>query len=81
MVKTKQQNLIDAMKRNTDSSFFSNLTEYLKLRIRLQKDSLVGADDLTEINRIQGRVLEMDELLKALTRKPVEASQHTGAFN
>jgi hypothetical protein len=80
LVKTKQQELIKAMKRNTNSQFYSDLTSYLELRIGIQKDSLVSAVDMDEIKRIQGRVLEMQELLKALTRKPVQA-QSTGAFN
>jgi hypothetical protein len=81
VVKTRQQELINDMKRNTDSQSFSNLTEYLELRISLQKDSLVSTVDMEEMKRIQGRVLEMQEFLKALTRKPVVAQQHTGAFN
>ena len=80
MAKTKQQELSSAMKRNTDSPFFSNLTEYLELRLTLQKDSLVTAVDIDEVKRIQGRCLELSEMLKALTRKPVQA-QSTGAFN
>jgi hypothetical protein len=80
LVKTKQQELIVAMKRNTDNQFFRNLTEYIELRISLQKDSLVRAEDEAEIKRIQGRVLEMQDFLKALTRKPV-GQQATGAFN
>jgi len=81
VVKTRQQELINDMKRNTDSQSFSNLTEYLELRISLQKDAMVSAVDMDEIKRIQGRVLEMQEFLKALTRKPVDASQYTGSFN
>jgi hypothetical protein len=69
------------MKRNTDSQFFSNLTGYLELRISLQKDSLVSTVDMEEMKRIQGRVLELQEFLKALTRKPIEAKQATGSFN
>jgi hypothetical protein len=69
------------MKRNTDNQFFSNLTDYLELRISLQKDAMVSAVDMEEIKRIQGRVLEMQDFLKALTRKPIEAKQATGAFN
>jgi hypothetical protein len=68
------------MKRNTDSQSFSNLTEYLELRISLQKDSLVSTVDMEEMKRIQGRVLELQEFLKALTRKPVAVQEHTGAF-
>jgi phosphopantetheine adenylyltransferase len=68
------------MKRNTDSQFFSNLTGYLELRISLQKDSLVSTVDMEEMKRIQGRVLELQEFLKALTRKPVAVQEHTGAF-
>jgi hypothetical protein len=81
VVKTRQQELINDMKRNTDSQFFGNLTEYLELRISLQKDSMVSSVDMEEVKRIQGRVLEMQELLKALTRKPVKSTQYTGSFN
>jgi hypothetical protein len=68
------------MKRNTDNPFFVTLVKYLELRIALQKDSLVGAVDVDEIRRIQGRVLELQEFLKALQRVPVE-NKYTGSFN
>jgi len=77
--RTKQSELIDSMKRNTDNQFFRNLTEYLELRISSQKDLLVSTLDVDEMKRIQGRILELQELLKGLTRKPLK-DQHTGAF-
>jgi hypothetical protein len=80
LAKTVQKELIDLMKRNTDNQFFMNLTRYLELRITLQKDTLVGTLDMDEVKRIQGRVLELQEFLKALRRRPVE-KQHTGSFN
>jgi len=81
VVKTNEQALIEAMKRNTDSQSYSNLTEYLELRISLHMTTLVGAEDIAEIKRLQGRVLELQHFLKGLTRKPVAVQQHTGAFN
>ena len=68
------------MKRNTDNQFFCNLTEYLELRMTLQKDLIVNTTDMDEVKRLQGRCHELSEMLKALTRKPVE-QQPTGAFN
>ena len=81
LVKTKQSELIASMKRNTDNQFFRNLVAYLELRITLQKDCLVGSVDMDEIKRIQGRVLELQEFLKNLTRSTTVKDKHTGAFN
>lgn len=80
MLKTKQREYLEAMKRNPDNHFFVSLTNYLELRIELQKDCLVGQPDMDEIKRIQGRVLELQEFLKGLTRKPSAVPEHTGGF-
>lgn len=69
------------MRRNTDSQFYTDLIEYLELKLTLQKDTLVSAVDMDEIKRIQGRCLEISDMLKALTRKPVQTSNSTGSFN
>jgi hypothetical protein len=78
---TKANELINSMKRNTDNQFYLNLVGYLELQLELKKTMLVGADDMDEVKRIQGRCRELSDMLKALTRKPVNVSQHSGAFN
>jgi hypothetical protein len=80
MSKAEHQELMDSMRRNTDNQFFRNLVDYLSLRLRLHKDMLVNAVDVDEIKRLQGRCLELSEMLRALQRPPIQA-QSTGSFN
>jgi hypothetical protein len=78
--KTRSRILIDSMKRNTESNFYLHLCEYLKLREHEVQELLCKTDDVHDIFRLQGRVTELNEFLKALERKPV-VNQYDGAFN
>jgi hypothetical protein len=78
--KSKPRQLIDGMKRNTDSHFYLSLTEYLQTRLYEIQELLCRTDDTHDIYRLQGRANELEDFLKALTRKPV-TEQHTGSFN
>lgn len=80
MDKSKSKQLIDNMKRNTESGLYLNLHEYLKLREKEIQTLLCKTDDVHDIFRLQGRALEMSEFLKALSRKPL-TDQYSGAFN
>jgi len=79
LVKTQQQEYITSMKRNPDGAQYKLLLKYLELRIGALKDQLLTESDMDEIKRIQGRGLEINDMLKALTRKPV-VNEFDGAY-
>ena len=78
-MKTKQNELLNSLRRNTDNTFFINLVQLLDLKLGLIKDQLVRCIDDDETKRLQGRAMELSDLLAGLQRKPVKP-QHTGAF-
>jgi hypothetical protein len=71
---------MDSMKRNTDNQFYRNLVDYLELKLSLAKQQLVGAVGIDDISKLQGRCLELSEMLKDLQRKALEP-QFTGSFS
>lgn len=79
MANTKQKEYITSMKRNPDGTQYQLLLKYLELRVGLLKDQLLTESDMDEVKRIQGRGLEINDLLKALTRKPV-VNEFDGAY-
>jgi hypothetical protein len=54
--------------------------ELLEFRLSVIKDQLIRATDDNEFKRLQGRGQELNEMIAALTRRPVEKSMSTGAF-
>lgn len=72
--------LYSSLKRNPDNQFYLDLVKLLEFRLDVVKKQLVKAVEEGEMKRIQGRALELTELLQGLQRKPVQ-EQHTGAFN
>jgi len=81
LVKTKQNEYLDSLKRNPDNSFYLTLVKLLELKLDLVKDQIVRCMDTDETIRLQGRATELDDILKALQRKPVQEHQHTGSFS
>jgi hypothetical protein len=77
---TNLQGLYNTLKRNPDSQFFQDLVELLNFRLSVIKDQLLRATDDNELKRLQGRGMELQEMISALTRRPVEKSMSTGAF-
>ena len=77
----KQTAIINRLKRNTDNQFYIDLLEYLDNRLEVIKVQLVNAPDDDEFKRLQGRGRELHEFITALTRKPIDVKQHSGAFN
>lgn len=70
---------LDSLKRNPDGTYYKILLKYAELRIEYLKDELMKERDMDEVKRIQGQALEMTNLLKGLTRKPV-VNKFDGAF-
>lgn len=75
-----QAELYKSLRRNPDNQFFIDLMTLLEFRLDVVKGLLVQANNIGEIQRLQGRALELNDTISALTRKPV-AKQHTGSFN
>ena len=80
LANTKQQEYLEALKRNTDNSFYLNLVKLLELKLILIKDQIIRCIDDDEVKRLQGRGIELQDLISSLKRKPVKP-QHTGSFN
>jgi hypothetical protein len=55
--------------------------DLLKFRLSVIKDQLIKAIEEGEIKRLQGRGQEIQDMITALTRKPVASKQMTGSFN
>jgi hypothetical protein len=52
----------------------------LNFRLSVIKNQMIRVTDDNELKRLQGRGQELDEMIAALTRRPVEKSMSTGAF-
>jgi hypothetical protein len=76
-----QKEIINRLKRNTDNQFYVDLLDYSNGRLEVIKMQLLKCTDDDEFKRLQGRGRELDDLIMALTRKPVSITQHTGSFN
>jgi hypothetical protein len=72
--------LLGLLKSHPTGESFINLTNYLEFQIETIKDKLMRVTDEDDIKRLQGRGLELTELLLDLRRIPV-APQATGAFD
>jgi hypothetical protein len=68
-----------SLKRNPDNKFFLDLIKLLEFKLDTSKTQLVKAVGVDEFQKIQGRALELTELLQGLQRKPVH-KQPDGAF-
>jgi hypothetical protein len=80
-MKTKQNEYLDSLRRNPDNQFYLTLVKLLQLKLDLAKDQWVRCTDDGEGKRLQGRALELEDLIKALKRKPVVVTEHTGSFS
>lgn len=70
---------IESLKRNPDGAAYKVLLHYLELRIEHCKDLLIKETDMDEVKRIQGRAMEIRDMLSGLTRKPV-VNKFDGAY-
>jgi hypothetical protein len=68
------------LKRNPDNQFFVDLVKLLEFRLSTVQDQIVRSVEDNETKRLQGRALELMDMLSALQRKPVKP-QSTGAFS
>ena len=76
-----QKEIVSRLKRNTDNQSYIDLLAYLNSRLEAIQVLLLNSTNDDECKRLQGRGLELDDLIKALIRKPVDVQKHTGAFN
>jgi hypothetical protein len=72
--------LLNRLKRNPDNTFTVDLLTYLNFRLEVIKCQCLKSGDDGETKILQGRGREIDDLIVALTRKPI-AAQPNGAFN
>lgn len=81
MVRTTKAYL-DDLKRSTDGSFYSSLKNYLEARIgELDQQWATSNGSIDDFRQLQGRKLEMSEMLKQLTSKPVKVQTLDGYGN
>jgi hypothetical protein len=55
--------------------------DLLEFRLSVIKDQLIRGTDDIEFRRLQGRGQELQEMITALTRKPVKEQAYTGSFS
>ena len=58
---------------------YLKLTRFITARLAEIQGQYKMQTDMDEVKRLQGRELELDEMLKGMTRKPL-SDQHTGGF-
>jgi len=76
-----QLSLYKKLKTNTDSRLYQDLITLLEFRKDTILKQFIECVDYEETIRLQGRAKELSDLLQGLTRKPIEDSHSTGAFN
>lgn len=78
MVKTTRS-MLDKLKRNPDNSFYLTLREFCIARQYEIQEEMVKETDMDNVKRLQGRAIELKDMLDSLTRKPV-VNKHDGAY-
>ena len=71
MVKTKKAYMYD-LKRVADGTFYVTLRNYLEARIKELDEAWAGDGSIDSFRQLQGRKLEVQEILKQLTSRPVK---------
>jgi hypothetical protein len=63
---------MDKLKRVTDGSFYTTLRDYLEARIKELDSQWTGDGSIDSFRQLQGRKLEVEDILKQLTREPIK---------
>ena len=72
MVKTRKA-YMDDLKRVSDGTFYVTLRNYLEARIKELDEVWASSDgSMDSFRQLQGRKLEVQEILKQLTSRPVK---------
>jgi len=76
-----QLSLYKKLKANTESLLYQDLITLLEFRKDTIVKQIIDCVDKDETLRLQGRAKELNEMLQGLTRKPIDGTHTTGAFN
>ena len=71
MVKTKKAHM-DDLKRVTDGTFYVTHRNYLEARKKELDEAWASDGSIDSFRQLQGRKLEVQEILKQLTSRPVK---------
>ena len=72
MVKSDKKNYMNNLKRVTDGTFYVTLQKYLEARIEELDSQWTGDGSIDAFRQLQGRKLEVQDILKQLTREPIK---------
>jgi len=73
---------LDNLKQSTSGLFYSSLKNYLEARItELDQQWATSNGSMDDFRQLQGRKLEISEMLKQLTSKPVKVQPLDGYGN
>jgi hypothetical protein len=70
---------MDKLKRVTDGTFYMTLQKYLEARIEELDAQWTGDTSIDLLRQLQGRKLEVQDILKQLTREPIKL-QHLDGY-
>lgn len=79
MVKETKE-YMNSLKRVTDGTFYETLKKYFEARIQELDDQWTSAN-ADEFKQLQGRKLEVKDMLRQLTSKPVQVEHLDGYGN
>lgn len=72
MDKSDKKLYMDKLKRVTDGTFYITLQKYLEARIEELDSQWAGDTGIDLFRQLQGRKMEVQDILKQLTREPIK---------
>jgi len=70
--KSDKKLYMDKLKRVTDGTFYITLQKYLEARIEELDSQWAGDTGIDLFRQLQGRKMEVQDILKQLTREPIK---------
>ena len=75
----KPRDILRQLGSNPVGSSYLKLLDFINKRVREIQGQMVTQTDMDEVKRLQGRAQELTDMLRGMTRKPLE-EQKTGGF-